>query len=54
MTKLEKLKERLSKLESDLYEERCKQWADLGFSDENWYWSQDENKFIKYINGKRI
>lgn len=31
-----------------------KQWADLGFSDENWYWSQDENKFIKYINGKRI
>ena len=34
--------------------EHYKQWADLGFSDENWYWSQDENKFIKYINGKRI
>ena len=34
--------------------EHYKQWADLGFSDENWYWSQAENKFIKYINGKRI
>ena len=34
--------------------EHYKQWAYLGFSDENWYWSQDENKFIKYINGKRI
>ena len=20
----------------------------------NWYWSNKENKFIKYINGKRI
>ena len=31
-----------------------KQWADLGESEENWYWSQSENKFIKYINGKRV
>lgn len=30
------------------------QWAELGESDCNWYWSDDENKFIKYINGKRI
>jgi hypothetical protein len=21
---------------------------------ENWYWSQEENRFVKYINGKRI
>ena len=31
-----------------------KQWANLGESDCNWYWSYDKNKFIKYINGKRI
>lgn len=31
-----------------------KQWANLGESDCNWYWSDDENKFIKYIDGKRI
>ena len=30
------------------------QWAQLGESDINWYWSQQENKFIKYQNGKRI
>ena len=30
------------------------QWAELGESDCNWYWSDDENKFLKYINGKRI
>jgi hypothetical protein len=30
------------------------QWAELGESDCNWYWSDYENKFIKYINGKRI
>ena len=34
--------------------EHYKQWAHLGRSDENWYWSQEENRFIKYINGKRI
>ena len=34
--------------------EHYAQWAHLGKSEENWYWSQDENKFIKYINGKRI
>ena len=31
-----------------------KQWAELGESDINWYWSDKENKFIKYRNGKRI
>lgn len=30
------------------------QWAHLGTSEDNWYWSQKENKFIKYRNGKRI
>lgn len=30
------------------------QWANLGESEDNWYWSQKENKFIKYRNGKRI
>ena len=34
--------------------EHYKQWEHLGRSDCNWYWSQEENKFIKYINGKRI
>lgn len=33
--------------------EHYKQWESLGRSLENWYWSQEENKFIKYINGKR-
>ena len=30
------------------------QWAYLGESEDNWYWSHKENKFIKYRNGKRI
>lgn len=34
--------------------EHYKQWAHLGTSLENWYWSHEENKFIKYVNGKRI
>lgn len=34
--------------------EHYKQWAHLGCSDENWYWSHEENRFIKYVNGKRI
>ncbi len=34
--------------------EHYKQWEHLGVSYINWYWSQDENKFIKYENGKRI
>lgn len=29
-----------------------KQWADLGFSDENWYFVDGE--WRKYVNGKRI
>ena len=35
-------------------EEYYKQWSYLGKSLDNWYLSDDENKFIKYINGKRI
>ena len=30
------------------------QYSYLGESDCNWYWSDYENQFIKYINGKRI
>lgn len=30
------------------------QWAHLGESEDNWYWSPSEGKFIKYRNGKRI
>lgn len=29
-----------------------KQWAYLGESQENWYWS--EGAFIKYVDGKRV
>ena len=29
------------------------QWADLGESQENHYWSPTEQKIIKYVNGKR-
>lgn len=34
--------------------EHYKQWADLGKSDENWYWSQEQEEWRKYVNGKRI
>lgn len=34
--------------------EHYAQWAHLGESEDNWYWSQIDNKFIKYRNGKRI
>ena len=30
------------------------QWAYLGESQENWYWSPSEQKIIKYVNGKRV
>lgn len=35
-------------------EEHYKQWAHLGTSDENWYWSQEQGEWRKYVNGKRI
>lgn len=34
--------------------EHYAQWAHLGKSKENWYWSQELNEFIKYINGKKL
>lgn len=34
--------------------EHYKQWADLGTSEENWYWSQEQGDWRKYVNGKRI
>lgn len=33
--------------------EHYSEWADLGESDVNWYWSPSEQKIIKYVNGKR-
>ena len=30
------------------------QWAELGTSEENFYWSPSEQKIIKYVNGKRV
>lgn len=30
------------------------QWADLGTSDVNWYWSPSEDAYIYYRDGKRI
>lgn len=32
--------------------EHYKQWADLGKSDENWYFV--DNEWRKYVNGKRV
>lgn len=43
------MKRRLYSKDSNHYS----QWAYLGTSDENWYWSPSEQKIIKYINGKR-
>jgi hypothetical protein len=34
--------------------EHYKQWADLGKSEENWYWSQEQGEWRKYVNGKRV
>jgi hypothetical protein len=34
--------------------EHYKQWAYLGTSEENWYWSQEQGEWRKYVNGKRI
>lgn len=34
--------------------EHYKQFEEYGTSDENWYFDNDKNIIIKYINGKRI
>lgn len=44
------IKRRLYTEDTEYY----KQWAHLGTSDENWYWSEREGAFIKYVNGKRL
>ena len=46
----DQMKRRLYTKDPDYY----RQWEHLGKSEINYYWSQDENKFIKYKNGKRI
>lgn len=44
------MKKRLYTKDSEHY----KMFSSYGRSWCNWYWSQSENKFIKYRNGKRI
>lgn len=44
------MKRRLYTKDSQFYST----WSYLGKSDINWYWSDEENKFIYYQNGKRI
>lgn len=34
--------------------EHYAQWADLGTSDVNWYWSPSEDTYIYYRDGKRV
>ena len=46
----EQMKRRLYTKDNNHY----KQWSYLGESQENWYWSTVENRFIKYINGKKL
>ena len=29
-------------------------WSEFGESQENWYWSEDDGKFLKYVNGKLV
>ena len=43
------MKRRLYTKDNNYYAE----WAYLGTSEENWYWSPGEQKIIKYVNGKR-
>lgn len=30
------------------------QFAEYGTSEENWYWSQEQGSWRKYVNGKRV
>ena len=46
----EQMKRRLYTKDSEHYS----QWAHLGTSEENWYWSPDRNTFLKYRNGKQV
>lgn len=47
---LEQMKRRLYTKDNNHYN----RWWFLGESQENWYWSTEENRFIKYINGKKL
>lgn len=44
------MKRRLYTKDKEYY----KQWAHLGESQENWYWSQEQGEWRKYVNGKRV
>lgn len=47
---LDQMKRRLYTKDNNHYNK----WKFLGESQENWYWSNKENKFIKYINSKKL
>ena len=47
---LDQMKRRLYTKDNNHYNK----WKFLGESQENWYWSTKENRFIKYINGKKL
>ena len=49
-TFIENMKKRLYTENPEYY----KQWADLGESDEDWYWSPTQRKWIVYREGKLI
>ena len=49
--------EYLNNMKRRLYtknKQHYKQWSELGESNCNWYWSEEEKNFVKYVNGKRI
>ena len=46
----DQMKRRLYTKDKEYY----KQWAHLGESQENWYWSQEQGEWRKYVNGKRV
>lgn len=46
----DQMKRRLYTKDKEYY----KQWAHLGESQVNWYWSQEQCEWRKYVNGKRI
>lgn len=46
---LDQMKRRLYTKDPSFYSK----WSYLGKSDENWYWSWKEQRFIKYINGRK-
>ena len=46
----DQMKRRLYTMDNEYY----KDWSYLGESEEEWYWSWDEDKYVKYVNNERI